>query len=79
LLFLPSKLYQATFIQGYSAPTFVDLMLQLILRNDSPRPIYCRMDRWLCPIGRRKCRYSCNLQKVLILLFSVLLIWPNLL
>jgi len=39
-----------------------------------------RMDRWLCPVsfGCRRRRCSRDLHKMLILLFTVLLSWPNL-
>jgi len=38
------------------------------------------MERWLCPLslGFRRCRCPSVLQNMLILLFSVLLTWPNL-
>jgi len=47
------------------------------LSSKYPHNWCCHMDRWLCSLsfGRRKCRYLCGLQKMLILLLTSLLSW----
>jgi len=68
-------------LKAAPSPTQVDLTLCSRLSQKTPRVRCSRMDWWLCPFpfGCRRCRFSCDMQKMFILFFSVLLNWPNLL